>query len=947
MTSALVQCKQYLESRYRTALNLQSGFAKQVGEDGPAWLWVTIDDIFHASAQESGIAALVDPEIGTLLYFVEYGKEQQIVPLVVKALSVRSRLLFGGNDPRRESAPRDSRGSWRVALYWLIGSEGLLDQWQRQMALLRAEAPHMEEIPMDCVANLAGDWQSTFQDHGFPRLLLQSRKVLRIKNRVDVERWSAADSQVEAALQGFAKKFSDRTQKELAGTVEQELQRLKDAGKGQKTAIGKTASSLKRLGVKNFRNIRDANLELGADRVSCSVITGPNGSGKSTLFEVISLATFGSSSRYLEYLRDKDVGTRTPEDYIKKYVRNVENPQWADPALILDGIPTAVGLPRSESEAVEIDRLSEGSLFSQERSARFCQRSASDLAAEVLRGYSDIANGLQWYVDDEYQKANRGRQDLLRSLSLSANITKVDTAHLRVALKRLEAAIPYATTSLVAWLSIASRDYQDLLPPADGTLKMWQRWNDEKRKTDVAKQCVAVLEQSLAEDAVSTWIGEYSRCVEETLKMFGGHVSDAKKLVQADSKVLDDLRLWGRWAEGQVVGAISAKSSEVTEARKQLADASKRQALVVKRGTIMRGRIDHLNSVKATVVPGWLEEHGATCITCNTDLKARGGLLNVMEALLGEAASERARLEDEYKKSAALIRELNERLAKLGIAEHPLEEHRRDELVRAFSPFLVDGMTLSAMLTNEGARERLIGLLNHLKVAPPLPPKIEVTIANEIAKEIIQKCIDVSVTFNAPNNWAAIRKRVAESLGETVKSHLPNTLESLWLECVLNLTSAPWMLRQRPTFHVKTQRNDQSLTIRVGKDEEGPLARHILNQAEVHILGLSWFFVRYCLHGRFNSPYMVLDDPAQEMDQTTYRDLCRLLETYVRVHRAQDTPLNLVLMFHQEDRALDAARALNATLTSLSWADVQTAETIRNLRVTSDELPLSPAAVLA
>jgi hypothetical protein len=92
---------------------------------------------------------------------------------------------------------------------------------------------------------------------------------------------------------------------------------------------------------------------------------------------------------------------------------------------------------------------------------------------------------------------------------------------------------------------------------------------------------------------------------------------------------------------------------------------------------------------------------------------------------------------------------------------------------------------------------------------------------------------------------------------------------------------------------------------------------------------------------------MVLDDPAQQMDQTTYRDLCRLLETIARIHRVCGFPLKLLVMFHQEDRALDAARALGATMTILPWTETQTTQAIRRIRVSSDTPSISPVAVFA
>jgi len=102
------------------------------------------------------------------------------------------------------------------------------------------------------------------------------------------------------------------------------------------------------------------------------------------------------------------------------------------------------------------------------------------------------------------------------------------------------------------------------------------------------------------------------------------------------------------------------------------------------------------------------------------------------------------------------------------------------------------------------------------------------------------------------------------------------------------------------------------------------LARYLFNQAEIHLLGLAWFFMRYFSHGRFRYALIAMDDPAQEMDQTTYRAFTRFMQTLARLHRQHKRPFSILLFLHQEDRALDAARAMNALLNVLGWEKEQT-----------------------
>jgi energy-coupling factor transporter ATP-binding protein EcfA2 len=947
MSAALTECRKFLESRYRSLLGLSTGFSDSILAGRPSWLPVSLDDLGKTSKEGQSAAALVDPEIGTITYLLEYVRGQDIVPLIVRALSLRTRLLIGRE--KSEADKGDPLGSWRVVVYWLVDDEALFRDWEGLVAQLRANAPHTEEIPVDSVCRGRGGWPSAFEKHGFPRLLLNARRVLRIKNRGDVERWSAADAKVVDEMEGFSSRFVDRTQQELAMGVERHLEVLKSRGQPDQSQNSRATPSYqlpRHIGIRNFRNIKDASIQLSSESVFCSVLSGPNGSGKSTIFEAISLATFGSSARYLEYVHDADAGRRTPADYSARYLRNISFKEWGEPELNNGNKWEAIGLPQTEEGAATIERDSEGCLLSQERSARFCKRTASELAADVLRGYSDLADGIQWYVDDEYQKANVQRQDLLRSLGLRANITKVDTANQRVAEQRLASATSFSSSSMVAWLSTGAKDYSDFLPAAERAARMWERW--EGRRAEVAEQCSSRLEEAPVAQSVQKWLSEFNAVVEEMSKALSGHVQELVAYVRSgETSIVDQLRLWTQWLMQQDKSAVADK--ERVEAALSARDVlANEQADVIRRGVLARARLDHLESTRSVIEPKWIEQLAIECPTCNSDLESRGGFAAVLADLIQRTQKERGELEVEFRELSGKLREHNEGLAQMGISLNPLDEEQQQTIVRLVGPFLAPGLTVNETLRSQMAAERLVSFISHIRSCPQVPATVdEKVVAQAIAKEIVELCINVSQTFHSPNNWGAVRKVMTETLGDVVKSHLPNTIGALWTELALNLTAAPWLLRLRPSFHARTQRNAQSLTVRMGDEEGAPLARHILNQAEVDILGLAWFFVRFMVSGRFVLPLMVLDDPAQQMDQTTYRDLCRMLETIARIHRKNDTALALIVLFHQEDRAMDAARALNATLNVLSWSETQSSGSIRRVQLLGDTLPLAPSAVLA
>ena len=186
--------------------------------------------------------------------------------------------------------------------------------------------------------------------------------------------------------------------------------------------------------------------------------------------------------------------------------------------------------------------------------------------------------------------------------------------------------------------------------------------------------------------------------------------------------------------------------------------------------------------------------------------------------------------------------------------------------------------------------------------------------------------VDILVAFDGPATSAryfGVQFYLEDLFGRPIdlvtENALRPELRRLWGELALNLTSAPWLLPDRPRFDLVTRRGEEKVTVRV----KGRLARHLLNQSELHILGLAWFLARYLTYGRFYHACLVMDDPAHELDQTSFRDFCRLCETMIRLHRVHARPLALVLMLNQESRAIDAARATGGILAALNWTQIQ------------------------
>ena len=123
------------------------------------------------------------------------------------------------------------------------------------------------------------------------------------------------------------------------------------------------------------------------------------------------------------------------------------------------------------------------------------------------------------------------------------------------------------------------------------------------------------------------------------------------------------------------------------------------------------------------------------------------------------------------------------------------------------------------------------------------------------------------------------------------------------------------LVADQPTL--KLEQRGKHLSVQVG--DSNRYVRYLYNAAERHVLGLAWFFTYYFAKKRFQEAWMLLDDPAQEMDQPSFRELVRLWETLLRIHQRKQRPFTMIVALHQEERALDATRATNGQLYILGW----------------------------
>lgn len=924
-TDLLEVCREYLEKAYLEKLGVK--LSNSLGELGtgrrPVWCWVAASDL--TSRVESGTpnaaGLLLDPEIGLLCYLIPFEAGTSMRKQVVRSLALRSQLAIAPNGAGQPAADSDWRGAWRVVVHWLV-SVTAERKWRQQVVELRRETAFPEEISLDAIFLDQRDLASQLEHYGFPRLLLTTREVFRQRRLEETTRWLSASDLVVRSLSGFAAGFSVPEQRDLADEVVREMEDFSQRrGKRDAEPAPDRPRTLRRIRVRNFRNLRQVDLDFGPQPVSTRVVYGPNGTGKSSLCEAISLALFGCSSRYRDFAdrgREKDVAAKDRgREYLEKYLASVKHAA-GEPAIAMDD--GALDRPRlvAADQIEDAELQMSGTILTQDRSLEFTHLSSDELAARVLRGYSDVADHIEAYTDGRVAQVNAERQNFLREFGLSASITKLDTAYERIARGELDQSLPVLPQALVAWLD----QVIGLGPERRSDLpQRWRTWAGEDSRSRLARELSNPdNDRESRLHAVRKALEDYHELALRSAEFLREVESRIAPIRHELDRVAAQVAAWGDWLERRGPDSAAVASGEAETLTRKVSELQRRQQQIVEQGRIAAGRLEHLAQVEAYMRETWGKHRPEECPTCGANHADHGGIANVVESLRAKTTAERDRLRKEYVELNAQIDGGTKRLGELGYTQCPLSAEQESSLVEALQWVVPNHAPLSQWIAVKTQRDDLIARIRALGQLPPLPPVVDAEREAERIVQLLQaKFRAAEQTFEAPNNWKPVKDRLTKTLAGIVSQHLPNTLQRLWCELALNLTSAPWLLPDRPCFDVVTRRGEKRSNVCV----QGRLARHLLNRSELHILGLAWFLARYLTHGRFHHACLVMDDPAHELDQTSFRDFCRLCETLLRLHRVYEQPLTLVLMLNQESRAIEAARATGGMLAALDWTQVQ------------------------
>lgn len=908
MQAWLESCEKWLITQYKEILGLD------LGGDEVRLRWLSTDSLTEECERDDAQNIVIeDGEIGWLLFLLPYVPETMEYQ-INQALGLRSRLLRESNYTGIERAgeKEDQDSSWRLGLVWLVGENSWSD-WQHKIIELRRESGAAEELSFDAVRIKNLNVQESLDEHGLPRLLLNTRALLR-QTSEEAESWLSADTHVSRKMQGFSQSFSTPRSRVIARELEEQA---KSVIPSEVKTLSNQPRQLQRFRVRNFRNLDS--LEIATDRADEAgaesvILFGPNGTGKSSLAEALSLAAFKTSPLLERFIIDKDISGRNVDTYLNEYLKPLNKNvrpcfEWND----------------AESSNFDLNQnefsktLFEGVILNQEDSIKFTDLSRDELAERVLGGYSTLADSLSGWLTNGERQANEVKSIFTRKHSLNSSITRSATAYNRLAVNMLSAQLQRPSAEFIDWLRIIGRMSDEDGKHGTGLVSDWASYQDAaiKRLADsMAKlQELGAIKSEIAQtikQEIDKHDGLARRSGELRQRLHGRLSTLHEQLQEAQIQI----ETWGAWLAAQTETQINIEA-DTDSLKQEIENLAKERADLEKNGKSLRGRLDLLDQAKQYLLSHWAKDHPDVCPVCDSNVADRQGIESVVSALQQETNTTIQELRARHTEIQARQKETDAKLKAAGLSTCPVGIEDQARLKEWLTPFLPDDASLEDWLRDQQRRQQLKQDLSRMGILPeaPMPYADAAQESERLADEFISLAQEADQVLEDPQSFGEVRKSFAQLMQEILENHLPETLGKVWKELTLTLTTAPWLLPDQPNF--KLEQRGKSLSVQLG--QTGRYIRYIFNAAERHVLGISWFFTYYLARRRFQEAWMLLDDPAQEMDQPSFRELARFWETLLRLHHRNGQPLTMIIALHQEERALDAARATNGKLYILGW----------------------------
>lgn len=916
MNPWLEECESWLVHQYKNILGAD--------HDGGAvkLRWLQPGSLSSEVTKENAQGlAIEDADIGWLVFLLPYEAER-LESQVNQALGLRSRLLREANysGDSKAGEKEDQFSTWRVGLVWLVEEDKWSD-WQRHILELRRESGAAEEISVDAIKITPSDIHAALDAHGLPRLLLHTRALLS-QSATDAEKWLSANELVSAELENFSQQFSSPRTRTFARGLEEQAKSLKTTV-SQQVAPG--ARQFKRFHVKHFRNLDSLEIvsEHAEDiKAQAIVLFGPNGTGKSSFAEAVSLAAFGTSPRLEQFLNDKDLARAKAQTYLDEYLTPLSLPNGPDskPCFVWGrGEETPFTLNTDEKR----DRRFEGVVLNQEDSINFSQLPREELAAQVLKGYSALADHLSAWLAQVEKSANETKLSFTRKYGLNGAIKRSVTAYDRLAQSLLSEQLQRPSPEFLDWLRFLGQ-----LSGEDGShaSKLASDWTSQQANVigrlaeTVAKLQEIGATQSNIAQAIREKLDEFDSLAQRS--------NDFRQLFERQGSTLRDqldvalsqIESWGAWLATQAANP-AAEETDSNQLRAEVESLANERVNLERDGKVLRERLGLLDQAKQFLVNHWNAQHPDTCPVCNSDVAARSGIDMVVSTLQAETTSTIQTLRDRFVVIQNQQKELDIKLKAAGLSTCPLATEDQARLKDRLRPYLPVNAVLEDFLISPQYRAQLKGDLSRMRALPEAPQpyadtKLE---AERLAGNFIALTNEADKALEDPQSIGEVKKAFEKRLETVLKDHLPSTLGKVWQEITMSLTTASWLLPDQP--ELKLEQRGKALSVQTSGN--GRYVRYLYNAAERHVLGLAWFFTNYLAKKRFEEAWMLLDDPAQEMDQPSFRELVRFWETLLRIHQRKARPFTMIVALHQEERALDATRATNGQLYILGWQKEQ------------------------
>lgn len=904
------QSESWINRQYKTTL----GIEPTNGRVRLRWLG-TKSLTEEVSREEAQAVVIEDSDIGWLLFLLPY-EPDRLEMQIHESLGVRSRLLdesnYTGNEKPSEQEDADS--SWRLGLLWLVKDSEWL-HWQRQILELRRESGAAEEISFDALSIKPGKIDEALDSHGFPRLLLHTRALLS-RSPDEAELWLSADNQVSSQFRDFSKSFSTPRARHIARELEKLASQFIPPHRSE---VSTKPRQLRQFRIKHFRNLETLEIAIDPDETSMAqavVLFGPNGTGKSSLAEALCLAAFGTSPRLEQFLDDKDIRGRAVEAYLEQYMVQLRTKH--QPSFVWDNRKES---PFTLKNDVEARGRYEGVILNQEDSLKFTALSSQALAALVLKGYSALADQLSSWLLHEEARTKDIKNAFAHKHKLAASIRLSETAYDRLAQGLLGTQLNRPSPEFLNWLDFLGRRSDQAGVRASQLASAWRTYQ-ENIVSDLASVLARLQSKSdagnISVDMISEGLEVFDKLAEQSNEFSAFIEKDSTSLRNSLDESLAKIDLWSSWLAARTT-LLGLEKDEVLEPHTR--DLKAELLNLEKRGKTLRARLDLLGQAQEFLTSHWSSEHPNICPVCDSDVETRNGIESVVSSLRNEVSKTVVSLRSDYADVQKRQKELAGKPKTNRRTKRPLSQKEQTHLMDLLSPFLPEGAVLEDWLTDRFKLQQLIDDLSRMKLLPDSPkPYSDIALeAKRLADEFAALAREADEALEGPQAIHEVKVALELKMETVLMNHLPSTLGKVWREIALTLTPAAWLLPELPKLQL--QQRGKALSIQLERDNL--LIRYIYNAAERHVLGLAWFFTYYLARRRFEEAWMLLDDAAQEMDEPSFRELIRFIETLLRIHQRKADPFTLVVTLHQEDRAVDAARATNGKLYLLGWQRTQ------------------------